>query len=112
MPVSADAVRKVALALPDVTEAPSYGTPGFKIRGKLFARLHQDGESLVIRVELFERELLLQTNPQVFFLTDHYAGHPWVLVRLSVVTPALLRQTLRQAWETAQTKPRKAARRE
>jgi len=100
-------VRKEALALDGVTEAPSYGTPGFKVRGKLFARLHQDGESLVVRVDLMERELAMGANPDVFFLTDHYVGYPWMLLRLARVSPAVLRQTLRQAWATAQAKPRR-----
>jgi hypothetical protein len=98
---TADTVRELALALLDVSEAPSYGTPGFRVGKKLFARLHQDGESLVVRVDLYERELLLKANPKVFFLTDHYVGYPWVLLRLAAVGPALLKKTLQQAYETA-----------
>ena len=43
-----DALRKLFLALPGVEEAPCYGTPGFRVRKKLLARFHQDGESLVL----------------------------------------------------------------
>ena len=80
------------------------GTPGFKVRGKLFARLHQDGESLVVRIAPIERDLATGANPDVFFVTDHYVGHPWMLVRLARVSLAVLRQTLRQTWDTAQVK--------
>ena len=104
MPVSEGIVRKEALALEGVVEAPSYGTPGFRVRGKLFARLHDDGESLVVRVDPIERELMLTANPDVFFITDHYLGHPWVLVRLARISATLLRATLREAWEVAQLK--------
>ena len=110
MAVSEEVVRKQALALPDVTEAPSYGTPGFKVRGKLFARLHQDGESVVVRMDPIEREIAVGANPDVFFVTDHYLGHPWVLVRRARISASLLRQTLRAAWETAGAKAPKSAR--
>ncbi len=63
------------------------------------ARHHQDGESLVVRVDLMDRDVMVATKPEVFFVTDHYVGYPWVLVRLSKVTPALLKDVLRQAWE-------------
>ena len=41
-------VRRIALALDNVEEGTSYGTPAFKVRGELFVRMHQDGESLVV----------------------------------------------------------------
>jgi hypothetical protein len=38
-----DDVRRLALALPETHERPSYGTPGFRVKDRLFARIHQDG---------------------------------------------------------------------
>lgn len=38
-----DTVRRLALALPGVEEGVSYGTPAFRVRGKLLARLREDG---------------------------------------------------------------------
>lgn len=91
-------VRRLALALPGVSEAPSYGTPGFRVSRKLFARLHQDGKSLVARIEPAFRAPMIQALPDVFFVTDHYENHPWVLVRLSRVTTADLRDILENSW--------------
>jgi hypothetical protein len=50
-----ETVRQRALALPGVEEGTSYGTPAFKVRGKLFVRLHQSGDSLVVRIDENER---------------------------------------------------------
>jgi len=36
--VTDDDVRRLALALPETVERPSYGTPGFRVKDKLFAR--------------------------------------------------------------------------
>ena len=90
--------RTIALGFPGTEEATSYGTPAFRVRGKLFARFHQDGESLVVRADLDEREVLVQADPRSFFVTDHYRDHPWVLVRLGSVSRTLLIEVLEQAW--------------
>ena len=42
-------VRRLALAFPGVEEGLSYGTPGFRVRGKFLARLWEDGQTLVVR---------------------------------------------------------------
>jgi hypothetical protein len=91
-------VRALASALPGVEEGTSYRTPALKVAGKLLARLREDGETLVVRVEPDARELLLQGDPEAFFLTDHYAGHPWVLVRLPCVDRTALAALLEEAW--------------
>jgi hypothetical protein len=96
--VSLDTVRRLVASLPETEEGPCYGTPGFRARRKLFARLREDGESLVVRVDPSERDLLLQADPHCFYITDHYRDHPWVLVRLPVVEADVLEDLLERAW--------------
>ncbi len=102
--VSFAAVRKLALTLPGVTEGTSYGTPAFRVGGKLLARLREDGETLVIKTDDEDREVLLAADPQAFYITDHYVGYPWMLVRLSSVRPGVLRELLEQAWRQTAAK--------
>jgi len=40
----------------------------------------------------------MQADPKTFFTTDHYRGYPTVLVRLTRVLAADLRDVLEQAW--------------
>ena len=93
-----DAVRRIALALPGVEEGTSYGTPALKVKGKLMARLKEDGETLVLKVNLFERPYLLEAEPDLFFITDHYREWPAVLLRLPKVTEARLREAVIESW--------------
>lgn len=37
-------------------------------------------------------------DPETFFITDHYRGYPWILVRLERVEEADLRRMLEDAW--------------
>jgi hypothetical protein len=94
-----DDVRRLALALPEVTERPSYGTPGFRVKDKLFARIHQDGGALVLwTADLADKESFIDSEPDVFFTTPHYDGHAHVLVRLDRVDQTRLGDLLWMAW--------------
>lgn len=93
-----DNARRLALALPGVKEGTSYGTAAFRVKGKLFARLHDDGESLILRATPEQRAHLLARDPKVFHLTDHYRAHPWVLLRLGAAKKTALSQALEDAW--------------
>jgi hypothetical protein len=74
---------KIALAFPGAEASTSYGTPSVKVRGKLLSRWRTEAEgALVIRCDFLDRQIMLQMNPAVFFLTDHYIDYPMILMRL------------------------------
>jgi hypothetical protein len=99
-----DDVRKIALALPGVTESTSYGTPALKVGGKLIARVHQDMDCLVLRTDFMGREILLQSAPDAFFITDHYRDYPWILVRFAAVEKRALPDLIERAWRLVASK--------
>jgi hypothetical protein len=68
------------------------------VKGKLFARQHQDGESLVIPVDFEAREEMMNAAPEKFYITDHYLNYPYLLVRMSKVSADELRDLLTGAW--------------
>ncbi len=96
--INFDAVRKIGLALPDVEASTAWGAPALKVRGKLMACVptHHSAEpdSLLVRVGVDDRSELLAGAPEVYYVTDHYLGYTAVLVRLSRVTPDVLRDLL------------------
>lgn len=80
-----DDVRDLALALPDTIEKPSYGTPGFRVKDRLFARIREPGVLAIWCENLEEKDFLIEGDPEKFFTTPHYDGHAMVLVRLDAV---------------------------
>jgi len=96
--VSFDTVREIVRELPGAVEGTSYGTPAFHAGKTLFVRQHQDGESLVVRIDPEERALLVTANPKTYSFTDHYANYPLILVRMASVGRQELRELLMQAW--------------
>lgn len=96
--VSEGDVRRVALSLPATSEKPSYGTPGFRVKEKLFARIRPEGDVLVVWCEdVGEKKALIASEPDKFFTTPHYDGHPTVLVRFEAVDVEELAELLTEA---------------
>jgi len=98
-----DAVRKVGSTLPGVEESTAFGAPALKVHGKLLAcvpvnRSAEPG-SLMVRVGFDDRAELLAAAPDVYYVTDHYLNYTSVLVRLSRVTPDVLRDLLGMAYK-------------
>ena len=93
-----DEVRQFARTLAGIEEGTSYGTPAFRVRGRFLGRLHDDGERLVLKIDVAEREALLQMQPSTFTVTPHYEPYPPVLIRLETVDPLELRELITEAW--------------
>jgi hypothetical protein len=100
-----DDVRKIARAWPEVEDGSSYGTPALKVRKKMLVRLKEDGDSLVMPgVPIDERGMLVESQPRVFYFTDHYKDYPMVLIRLSKAKRATVEPLLRRQWRALASK--------
>ena len=100
-----DEVRKIALAWPEVEDGTSYGTPALKVRKKMLVRLKEDGDSLVMPgIPPDERDMLMESQPKVFYLTDHYKDYPMVLIRLSKAKRLTVEPLLRRQWRALASK--------
>jgi len=99
--LSFDTVRELGLALPDVVDGTAYGAPALKLSGKLLACVptnkSAETDSIAVRIDLEQRAELLREDPDVYYITDHYAPHPMVLVRLSKIARNELKELLRDA---------------
>ena len=97
--VKFEAALAIAGRYPDVEESRSYGTPAIKVKGKLMARLRSEAEgSLAIVCPFDDREALMELNPDVFFITDHYQDYEFLLVDLMKADLASLESLIDTAW--------------
>jgi hypothetical protein len=96
-------VMTLGLTLPGVEAATKYdGSPVLKRNGSFMAglALHPSAEpdTLVVRIDLEQRDALLEDAPDTYYLTDHYRRHPVVLVRLPRIDREALRDVLAMSW--------------
>jgi hypothetical protein len=110
-----DTVREIGLALPDVKEGTTYGSPALKTGGQMFTciAVHSSAEpgSLAIRIDFDQRDELIAADPDTYYITDHYADYPSVLVRLSRVDRDALRDLLLMAHRFVSARANRPARR-
>jgi hypothetical protein len=100
----------IGTRFPDVEEGTCFGTPALRVKGKFMCRLRTDPDALVVRViDAADAEALLLGEPDVFFSTSHYDGHPYVLVRLDAVSADQLADLLEDAWRLRMSKRALAA---
>jgi hypothetical protein len=91
-------VRRMCLALPGVTERPSWNQPAWFAR-TLMARIWEDG---VLTVKTGEREALAGTDPGAYFWTPHHERSPQlVLVRLDRIGLEELAELLDESYRIA-----------
>ena len=108
-----DDVRRIALALPETTEAVSWEHAHWRVKDKGFVwerplrrsdlealgDAAPNGPILGARVEhLVAKEALLADDPGVFFTTPHFDGYPAVLVRLDAIADDDLEEVIVEAW--------------
>jgi hypothetical protein len=104
----ADDVRRLALALPDVTEIDSDGFD-FRVAGRGFVWSYPErrpGKPRRIRTDIAvlfvgdeaEKQALLLGEPEIFFTAPGYAGWPLVLLRLARVEADRLAELVTDAW--------------
>ena len=102
--INFDTARDIALTLPGVEVSTACGSPALKVHGKILAGIPADRPevepgSLAVSVDFDDRAELLAADPAVYYVTDHYLGYHFVLVRLSFVNPDALRDLLDMAWK-------------
>ena len=101
-PVDFDTVREIGLSLPDVEASAAYGAFALKLHKKLLActAINKSAEpsSLMVRLAVDDRDRLIEQQPDVFYLKEHYAPYPCVLVRLPRIGREALRDLLGDAW--------------
>jgi hypothetical protein len=58
----------------------------------------RDGGGLGVRVDADEKQLILDSNPDVYFASPHYRGYPGIQIRLEQIEPDELYERLEDAW--------------
>jgi len=96
--VGFDRVRRIGRAMVDVEESQAWGVPALRAGGRVICctAAHKSAEpnTLVVMVPFDQREALIEEQPDVYYLKEHYVNFPSILVRLHCVDDDALRDLL------------------
>lgn len=105
---SFDDVRRISLALPEVTEILTWETDvTFRVGKKIFAIGGGGADHVSIKAGLDTQSDLVYRDPVTFAPAPYVGRYGWINVDLTRVDAAELETLLRQAWRM--TAPRKLA---
>jgi hypothetical protein len=97
--VTIDDVRSLALGLPRTTEALVRGRVKFRVGRIVYVAFSQDETEMGFAFPKEERDWLVGTEPEKFMLpTQSDLRYNWVLVRLSAIDVAEMRELVLDAW--------------
>jgi hypothetical protein len=110
-----DKVEAFALTLPGTERGTTYRMPTVKVaangRGFVWTGGEAQTSFAVWTANEGEAEMLMETDPDTFWQSPHYAGSKAVLVRFTSDDPERVRHVIEQAYELAKSlklvKPRK-----
>jgi hypothetical protein len=95
-------VRPLALSLPETYEQLCHGTPACYVGKKFFTRIQENGETLVVYND--DRDTWIESDPELFFYTDHYKDYPILLINLPKVSKKTLQELLLISWKLRASK--------
>ena len=93
MPITRANGWKIALAYPGAEEVLWFNKPAVFLHGQFLTKVHDKEEAMTFRVSSMEmRDMMLEAEPGLFYITDHYRNFPFLLARLSALTPKILKE--------------------
>ncbi len=98
-PVSPRSLRAYALGKPSAQELRTWGHPTFRVGGRIFVGLSEDGETATLHTSQSEQDELVDRDPQVFAPAPRVGRHGWTTVRLAKVAAAELHALVDAAYE-------------
>lgn len=111
MPLTKNEARKIALSLEGASEGPYFGKPAIFVAEKFLTRVHHKEDAVVLPIGSMEmRDVMLEAEPKLFYINDHYKNFPYLLARLSKLNKETLKDLLAaRLLQIEAKKPKKSA---
>ena len=99
-----DRVRRLALALPGVSEKLSHGEPTFFVAKRAFVMFandhHSDGHTAIwIPAAPGAQAEMIAEGPETYFKPPYVGVKGWIGVELTRIAEPILAELIRKAWQ-------------
>jgi hypothetical protein len=97
--------RTCALKLPEAVENAHFGTPDFRVAGKIFASLSVERGTAVLKFRREQQEMLCAAEPALFSPVPGWWGQSgWTSFLLEPADEAVAKSALLMAWRNVAPK--------
>jgi hypothetical protein len=111
MSLTRDEAWKIILAVPSAENRLWFNQPSGFLHDRFLAKVHHKEEAVTLQVGSMEmRDMMLEAEPKLFYITDHYRKFPFVLIHLKALSRKVLQEILTgRARQLAEMPPPKRA---
>jgi hypothetical protein len=99
--VSLEQFRKLALGCPDAVEGEHQKHPDFRNAGRIFATIHPDGQTVMVKLPPGTQAELIAANNAFRPASGAWGRAGCTLVDLSCVSLTVMRDAVTDAWQFA-----------
>lgn len=108
--ITADQVRRAALALPEAHEAPHFEVTSFRVRQKIFATMGEVAGRIVLKLTPDRQAMMMEVRPDLYSRPENYWGRQgWTYFALAAADVETLRHALATSYRTVAPKKLVAA---
>ncbi len=105
MSVTRGDVDRIAMSFPGAARTTHHGRRSYHVGKKFFTWVREEENALVVRLDsIDERDSLIESDPDLFKITEHYRDYPTVLISLDNATPDLVHAMLERRFRTIATR--------
>jgi hypothetical protein len=95
MPLTKAEARSIVLSIPGAEERAHFRKAAVFVNDQFLTRVHDKEEAVVIITSSIEmRDIMLEAEPKLFYITDHYRKWAALLARLSLLDRTTLKQLM------------------
>jgi hypothetical protein len=95
MPLTKAQAHTLMLSIPGTDERLWFNEPSVFIHDRFLSKVHKKEDAVTLQVGSMEmRDMMLEAEPKLFYITDHYRKFPFVLIRLKALTAKTLKEIL------------------
>jgi hypothetical protein len=101
--VSWSSARTIATAFPETEERDHFGSPSFRVRGKIFAQLSPQKSAEqrgLVKLSVADQKALTRLDADAFRAAPHWGRHGWTYIRLASIDESTFRDLIGKSWRT------------
>ncbi len=99
--VSIATVKQLALSLPEAEEKSHFEKPDFRVKNKVFAVLHNDKSTMVVKLSVIDQSVFCAFDKTVIYpVPGGWGRKGWTMINLKKVKKSMLLDALTTAWKT------------